>query len=254
MSSPHTIRVFDFGAAQDGRFYYVMEFLHGRDLETLVQEFGPMPADRALYLLRQVCHSLAEAHARGMVHRDIKPANICVCRAGLDFDVVKVLDFGLVKLGAVNATLAGDQMISGTPAFMAPEVITGGGVVDGRADIYAIGVVAYYLLTAQLVFEADSPIQMLRHHLHTPPVPPSQRTELPVAREIDDLVLACLEKDPRRRPQDARELLRMVRRCMTDTWDVDTARRWWEMHLPELSGAFDGDAMTGGAAIRRIAS
>jgi serine/threonine protein kinase len=167
LSSPHTIRVFDFGAAQDGRFYYVMEFLHGRDLETLVQEFGPLPADRVLYLLRQVCHSLAEAHARGMVHRDIKPANICLCRAGLDYDVVKVLDFGLVKLGAVNATLAGDQMISGTPAFMAPEVIVGGGVVDGRADIYAIGGVAYYLLTGQLVFEADSPIQMLRHHKKT---------------------------------------------------------------------------------------
>jgi len=253
LSSPYTIRVFDFGAAQDGRFYYVMEFLHGRDLETLVQEFGPLPADRALYLLRQVCHSLAEAHARGMVHRDIKPANICLCRAGLDFDVVKVLDFGLVKLGAVNATLAGDQMISGTPAFMAPEVIAGGGVVDGRADIYAIGVVAYYLLTGQLVFEADSPIQMLRHHLHTPPVAPSQRTELPIARAVDDLVLACLEKDPRRRPQDARELLRLVRSCMTDAWDVDAAKRWWEMHLPELSGAFERDAMTGGAATGRLA-
>jgi len=253
LSSPHTIRIFDFGAAQDGRFYYVMELLHGRDLETLVREFGPLPADRALYLLHQVSHSLAEAHARGMVHRDIKPANICLCRAGLDFDVVKVLDFGLVKLGAVNATLAADHLI-GTPAFMAPEVIVGGSVVDGRADVYAFGGVAYYLLTGQLVFEADSPIQMLRHHLHTPPVPPSQRTELTVAKAVDELILACLEKDPRRRPQDAGELLRMVRSCMTDAWDVDTAKRWWEMHLPELSGALERDAMTGGAATGRLAS
>jgi serine/threonine protein kinase len=109
-------------------------------------------------------------------------------------------------------------------------------------------------LTGQLVFEADSPIQMLRHHLHTPPVPPSQRTELPIARAVDDLVLACLEKDPQRRPQDARELLQMVRSCVTDAWDVDAAKRWWEMHLPELSGALDRDAPTSSAATRRVAS
>ena len=254
LNSPHTIRIFDFGTAQDGRFYYVMELLCGRDLETLVHEFGPLPLERALYVLGQVCHSLAEAHARGIVHRDIKPSNICLCRAGLDFDVVKVLDFGMVKLAATDATVTADHVIGGTPAFMAPEVIRGDSPVDGRADVYAFGGVAYYLLTGQLVFEADTPMKMLLHHLHTPPVPPSRRTELPISKAVDDLVLACLEKDPQRRPRDARELLGIVRRCSRDGWDVDAAKRWWEMHLPELSGALEQDAVVDGATLSRFAS
>jgi eukaryotic-like serine/threonine-protein kinase len=254
LSSPHTIRIFDFGAAQDGRFYYVMELLNGRDLESLVREFGPLPLERALYVLRQVAHSLAEAHARGMVHRDVKPANICLCRAGLDFDVVKVLDFGMVKVGAADMTLTADHLTGGTPAFMAPEVILGDRAVDRRADVYAFGGVAYYLLTGQLVFEAETPMKMLLDHLNTRPVAPSLRTELPIPKDVDDFVLACLEKDPERRPQDARELLRIVRRYSTDAWDVDAAKRWWEMHLPELSGALEASATTGRAAIGPFAA
>src|SRR6185503_4966628 len=241
LSSPHTIRVFDFGVAEDRTtFYYVMELLAGRDLETLVREFGPIPADRMLFLLRQVCHSLADAHSRGLVHRDITPANVYACRMGLDYDFVKVLDFGLVKFNdnSVMQTtlLTGAHTTTGTPAFMAPEIILSEGEVDQRADVYAVGCLAYYLLTGQLVFEADTPMKMFMHHVQTTPIPPSQRSELPIPREVDALVLACLEKDPAKRPQDAQQLLRMVRQCRSgETWDNDTARRWWEMHLLDLT-------------------
>jgi serine/threonine-protein kinase len=240
LSSPHTIQVFDFGVAQDGAFYYVMELLTGRDLESLVREFGPMPASRVIYLLRQVAHSLADAHARGFVHRDIKPANIYVCRMGLEYDFAKVLDFGLVKVkqsrpGDTLSTI--DQTTTGTPAYMAPETILGDAEVDRRADVYALGCVAYYLLTGQLVFEADTSMKMLMHHLNTPPVPPSQRTELPIPRELDELVLACLEKNPNRRPQNASELFRMAYNCRAcEGWSPEAAAAWWEVHLPELTG------------------
>jgi len=240
LSSPYTIRVFDFGVTDDGTFYYVMELLSGRDLDSLVREFGPVPAARAIHLLRQVCHSLADAHARGLVHRDLKPANIYVCRMGLEYDFVKVLDFGLVKFDAQSSRqqtlVTADHTTTGTPAFMAPEMILGG-TVDQRADVYAFGCVAYHLLTGQLVFEGDTPMKMFLEHLNTPPIPPSQRTELPIPRELDQLVLRCLEKDPNKRPQDTNELLRMTRQYSAgESWDNDMARRWWEMHLMDLTG------------------
>ena len=247
LSSPHTIQVFDFGSTSDGTFYYVMELLTGRDLESLVREFGPVPAPRAGYLLRQVCHSLADAHARGMVHRDIKPANIYVCRMGLDYDFVKVLDFGLVKLNSHSANrmdsmITAEQKTTGTPAYMAPEIILGETNVDRRADVYALGCVAYYLLTGQLVFEADTPMKMLLQHVQAEPVPPSQRTELPIPPEIDALVLACLQKDPNNRPQNAEVLLNMAMGCKTgDCWSSDLAKGWWEKHLPELTGPLSLD-------------
>jgi eukaryotic-like serine/threonine-protein kinase len=241
LNSPHTIRVFDFGATPDGTFYYVMELLSGRDLDSLVRQFGPLPADRTVYLLGQVCQSLAEAHARGLVHRDIKPANIYTCRMGLEYDFVKLLDFGLVKFnerGGVRQTLmTAEHSTTGTPAFMAPETILGDGDVDRRADVYALGCVTYYLLTGQLVFEADTPMKILMHHLQTPPIPPSQRTELLIPRELDDMVMACLEKDPDKRPQDADQVLSMVRRCRcVETWNSGRAKEWWETHLLELTG------------------
>src|SRR5687767_7744851 len=241
LSSPHTIQVFDFGATEDGAFYYVMELLTGRDLESLVREFGPLPASRAIYLLRQVAHSLADAHARGLVHRDIKPANIYVCRTGLEYDLAKVLDFGLVKFKErgtdADSLVTLDHTTTGTPAFMAPETILGDVAVDRRADVYALGCVAYFLLTGQLVFEGDTAMKVLMQHLHTQPVPPSQRTEMPIPRELDDLVMACLQKDPNRRPQDAGQLFQMAceaRNC--DGWSAAQARSWWEVHLPELCG------------------
>ena len=243
LSSPHTIRVFDFGVTDEGTFYYVMELLAGRDLESMVREFGPLPANRAIHLLRQVCHSLADAHARGLVHRDIKPANIYVCRMGLEYDFVKVLDFGLVKFNDKSASTPQETMLTanntttGTPAFMAPEVILGQNDVDRRADVYALGCVAYYLLTGQFVFDADTPMKMFLQHVQTMPTPPSQRTELRIPRELDDLVMACLEKDPNKRPQDAERLFEMACRCGTnDVWDNDLAKGWWESHLMELTG------------------
>ena len=242
LSSPHTIRIFDFGVTADRTFYYVMELLAGRDLDSLVREFGPVPADRTLFLLSQVCHSLADAHARGLVHRDITPANIYTCRMGLEYDFVKVLDFGLVTFNdrsAMRTTMmTGAHTTTGTPAFMAPEIILNEGGVDQRADVYAVGCVAYYLLTGQLVFEAESPMKMFLQHVQEAPVPPSQRSELPIPREVDELVLACLEKDPAKRPQSAEQLLRMVRRCQSGaSWNHDTARGWWQTHLPDLTGA-----------------
>ncbi len=242
LSSPHTIQVFDFGATKDGTFYYVMELLSGRDLESLVREFGPLPANRAIYLLRQVCHSLADAHARGLVHRDVKPANIYVCRMGLDYDFIKVLDFGLVKVSdraharGVDTLSTIDQTTTGTPAYMAPETILGDAKVDRRADVYALGCVAYFLLTGELVFEADTSMKMLMQHLQAQPVPPSERTELPIPRELDDMVLACLQKDPKLRPQNASELFRMACNCRVgDGWDSDRALDWWRIHLPDLT-------------------
>jgi serine/threonine protein kinase len=249
LHSPHTIQVFDFGTTGDGSFYYVMELLGGRDLESLVREFGPVPAQRAIFLMRQVCHSLADAHARGLVHRDIKPANIYVCRMGLEYDFVKVLDFGLVKMPdreSITRTLTtGDQRTSGTPAYMAPEVILGNADVDRRADVYAMGCVAYFLLTGQLVFEANTSMKMLLQHVNDTPIPPSQRSEMPIPHELDALVLSCLEKDPNKRPQNAEELFRMALCCTScEGWNNDTAKAWWTTHLPDLCGPLTVDAFS----------
>jgi serine/threonine-protein kinase len=244
LSSQHSIRLFDYGATDEGNFYYVMELLTGRDLESLIREFGPVPANRAMFLLRQVCHSLAEAHERGLVHRDIKPANIYVCRMGLDYDFVKVLDFGLVKfrdgtvlLDQTQSRVTADQTMMGTPSYMAPEVILGHGNVDRRADVYALGCVAYFMLTGHLVFEGGTRMQALVDHVHTPPIPPSQRAELPIPRELDELVLACLAKDPDQRPQDAAAVQRLLTTCTTCAgWSNARAQEWWQRHLPDLAG------------------
>jgi serine/threonine-protein kinase len=231
LRSQHTVELYDFGVTEDGTLYLVMEFLDGMDLESLVRETGPLPAARVIYILRQVCDSLEEAHSRGLVHRDIKPANIHLGFVGLHHDFVKVLDFGLVKeVSSVTpessmATIPG-QMALGTPAYMAPEMALGE-LVDGRADIYALGCVAYYLLTGQLVFEAEKVFQMIAKHLQTTPVPPSQRTDQPVSPELEDLVLKCLAKDARHRPQSARGLADALTRVPTDAWGEEEARHWW---------------------------
>ncbi len=175
-----------------------------------------------------MCHSLADAHARGLVHRDIKPANIYVCRMGLDYDFAKVLDFGLVKIrnrsSAADSLTTMDQSTTGTPAYMAPECILGNVDVDRRADVYALGCVAYFALTGSLVFDADNSMKMLMHHLHTQPTRPSERSELPIPTELDDLVLACLQKDPALRPQNAGELLNLAYGChCTDDWGQQEA-------------------------------
>lgn len=208
-------------------------------LETLVQRHGPVPAERAIYLLRQVCHSLAEANAFGLVHRDIKPANLFTCRYGGDHDFVKVLDFGIAKSRAHDVMETGalaltrGNILQGTPAYIAPEQALGGSEVDSRADIYATGCVAYFLLTGQLVFTADTPMRLVVHHAQTRPILPSQRTELPIPPALDQVVMACLAKNPSERSQSARELSRQLGDVGgLRPWTEERAREWWEMHAP----------------------
>jgi eukaryotic-like serine/threonine-protein kinase len=237
LRSPHTIELFDFGVADDGTFYYVMELLDGLNTDELVRRTGPVPAERAIHMLRQICHSLSEAESRGLVHRDIKPANIFLCRYGEDYDFVKVLDFGIVKAAEDSAetgvALTLENVVHGTPAFIAPEQALGGATLDGRADIYATGCVAYWLLTGELVFNADTPLALVMHHAYTAPTPPSARTELPIPAALDRLVLSCLAKDPGDRPQSARELSRRLATVDgANAWTEDRARDWWARHQP----------------------
>jgi len=238
LRSPHTVELFDFGIATDGAFYYVMELLDGLDADSLLRRFGPTPPERAIYLLRQVCHSLSEAQSCGLVHRDIKPANIFLCRYGEEYDFVKVLDFGIV--GAVRDAAdpslvhTRENAVRGTPAFIAPEQALGTDL-DWRADIYATGCLAYWLLTGQFVFTAETPMGLLLQHAQAPPAPPSARTDLPIPPALDDLVLSCLAKDPAKRPQSARELsLRLAEVEGANAWTQDRARDWWVTHQPAL--------------------
>jgi serine/threonine-protein kinase len=235
LRSPHTVELYDCGVTPDGTLYFVMELLDGMTLESLVQQYGPIPAPRAIYILRQVCESLEEAHARGLVHRDIKPANIQVGRVGLRADFVKVLDFGLVKsvtaqgTGQSLATAAG--LTPGTPAYMAPEMALGD-TVDGRADLYALGCVAYYLLTGTLVFEADTGLQVIAKHLRADPVPPSQRANVPIPAALEQVILACLAKRPDDRPKSAAELGRLLSDIGGEQWSEERATQWWTAREP----------------------
>ena len=239
LKSPHTVQLYDFGATDDGRLYYVMELLDGLDLDTLVRQYGPLPAERVVHILRQVCSSLQDAHGNGLVHRDIKPANIVVSRAGTTFDFAKVLDFGLVKLDTGGnaerrvVKLTNEGSASGTPAFMAPEVVLGVADTDHRVDLYALGCVGYWLLTGKLVFEGKSAVEVMFHHAHTPPPKPSTKSELPIPAPLEDLVMECLEKDPARRPASAEAVsTRLDAVSLESPWTVERAERWWEMHRP----------------------
>ena len=230
LRSPHTVELYDFGVTDDQTMYYVMELLDGMDLQSLVRTYGPLPAGRAIHVLRQVCESLEEAHARGLVHRDIKPANIHVGRLGLQHDFVKVLDFGLVKsiTGAQVeqslATAAGST--PGTPAYMAPEMALGE-PVDARADIYSLGCVAYYLLTGAMVFESNNVYQAIAMTLRDEPVAPSKRTDNAIPPALERLVLACLAKKPPDRPPSAAALSRALAAIDTAPWGENEAREWW---------------------------
>lgn len=242
MRCPHTVDLFDFGVTDDGTFYYAMELLDGYDLDTLVERFGPVPPERAIHLLEQVCHSLAEAHERGLTHRDIKPANIYACRYGRDLDHVKVLDFGLVKTrqDPDDPRLTQQHVAGGTPAHMAPEQALGREAVDGRTDLYAVGCVAYWLVTGRLVFEADSPLGMIADHARTPPVPPSRKTELPIPDDLERVIMRCLEKDPADRPQTADELAAALAACrLSREWTRTRAEDWWELHGPRDAAAVE---------------
>jgi serine/threonine-protein kinase len=238
LQSPHTVGLYDYGTSEDGTLYYVMELLEGVDLESLVGRSGPLAAERVVYILRQACHSLGEAHRKNLIHRDIKPANLFLCRRAFKYDFVKVLDFGLVKPGSTSeprrtrpVTEAGT--VAGTPDYMAPELAVGDEAVDGRADIYSLGCVAYWLLTGRRVFEKETAVAKIAAHISTPPLAPSAGTELPVPAELDSLVLACLAKHPADRPQAAEDLDRALEAIGTETpWTQDRAAEWWRLHAP----------------------
>jgi eukaryotic-like serine/threonine-protein kinase len=234
LRSPHTIQLYDFGVASDGTFYYVMELLNGMDLQTLVTKHGALPPARVIYLLQQACESLAEAHQRGLVHRDIKPGNIQVCRMGEYSDWVKVLDFGLVKsqVSEVHEPgLTAPHTVTGTPAYLSPESALGE-AVDHRTDIYALGCVAYWMLTGRYVFTGESSMQIVARHVSSEPTPPSRHSAFDVSPALDRLVLACLKKKPSERPATARELCDRLGECEVETaWTREDARMWWRTRI-----------------------
>jgi len=247
LKSPHTVDLLDFGVTEDGRLFYAMELLEGMDLEQLVRAHGPMPPARVVHILKQALASLEEAHERGMVHRDIKPANLHLGRYGLSHDHVKVLDFGLVKAATsgdanLGPPITADDRISGTPAYMAPESITGESELDGRADVYALACVAVYLLTGERVFDADDVLRAAVAHVTERPLPPSARgVTLPSGLEA--LIMNGLEKDPARRP-DAGALRAQLEALELDRWTQDDASSWWRdwqpLPSPRMSEAPSG--------------
>ena len=235
LTSPNTVRLYDFGVSETGGLYFVMELLTGMDVASVVERFGPLPPERVVALVRQACRSLAEAHGAGVLHRDIKPHNLFLCRLGLEFDVVKVLDFGLVKtLDDSTVQITAEGILTGTPAYMPPERVLGG-TADERSDLYSLGCVAYWMLTGRTVFTGD-PMAVMIHHARTPPAPPSKITGHALPAGLEEIVLACLDKAPEKRPPSAIELWRQLGDVvLTASWSSERAEVWWREHLAELS-------------------
>ena len=230
LSHPNTIQVYDYGHADDGTFYYVMEYLPGLSLADLIREFGPLPPGRAVFILTQVCKSLYEAHRLGMVHRDLKPANIFVAILGGKCDVAKVLDFGLVKVQHTGKSphLTAEYTVSGTTSFMSPEQASGTGDVDSRADLYALGAVLYYCLTGSPPFEKSNPVALMIAHSSESVIPPSQRYP-GIPADLEEVVMRCLLKSPTERYADARELATALAECQcASEWDELRAEEWWK--------------------------
>jgi len=245
LTHPNTITLFDYGRTTEGILYYAMELLDGATLERIVAVNGAQPAGRVVRILAMACGALNEAHAIGLIHRDIKPANIMLCTQGGEQDVVKLLDFGLVKDLEVSGEIAltGASRITGTPLYMAPESIRTPESVDARADIYALGAVAYFLLSGSHVFDGNSVVEVCSQHLHREPAPLSARgVEVPV--ELEAIVLSCLRKEPALRPASAAELKRLIEACGVDTWDSQRTRAWWLEHQAELDAGAADDALS----------
>ena len=242
LQSPHTVQLYDFGMTESGSFYYVMERLRGMDLQRMVERHGPLPPERAIYLLKQACLSLSEAHGLGLVHRDVKPANLFACRLGPEHDFLKVLDFGVVSRPALEpmARITQVGLVLGTPAFLAPELVAGDRTFDGRSDIYALGCVAFWLLTGRLPFEGKDAGELFMHHSRTSPSPPSMFSEEPISPELDAVVLACLSKESVARPATAEVLWERFDGIQTaGKWDQRRARSWWLAHEPDLIARSD---------------
>jgi serine/threonine-protein kinase len=242
LTHPNTVTVFDYGRTTDGVFYYAMELLEGASLQEIIELDGPQPAERVIHLLEQAAASLAEAHDAGLIHRDIKPGNILVVDRGGIADLVKVVDFGLVKDvrsdSSADVTITSDESITGTPLYMAPETITAPDKVDARADIYALGAVGYWLLTGTHVFRGTTTMEVLAHHLHTAPERPSVRLNAQVDGDLEKVLLACLAKNPKDRPESAHLLREQLRACAAARrWTNFKASQWWAAHRHQLRSA-----------------
>ena len=234
LRSPHTIELYDFGASADGSLYYAMELLDGVNLEHFVYRFGPVEPRRAVHWLRQACHSLAEAHARGLVHRDIKPANLFLCRYGRDADFLKVLDFGLTKPldHPQEASLTEPGVRMGTPSYMAPEQVFG--LESGpQTDLYALGCVGYWILAGRKPFEGTSAAEMMQQHVQASPAPLQGPDGAPIPAPLERAILRCLSKSPEDRPRNAEELSAELGASLAGPeWSFDEGRAWWDEHWP----------------------
>jgi serine/threonine protein kinase len=236
LSHWNTVEIFDYGRTKDGTLFYVMEYLPGLSLEELLDRHGPLPPERIIHLLRQACQALHEAHQAGLIHRDIKPGNVFAAHRGGLYDVVKLLDFGLVKPVHENASswLSQEGGISGTPLFMSPEQARGQTDVDARSDIYSLGAVAYALLTGRPPFDGASAMDVLIAHVRDEVEWPSNFADVPA--DLEDVILRCLEKDPADRFQDVMSLEQALAECAAaDQWTQWRASEWWRDH--HLAGA-----------------
>lgn len=228
----NTVEIFDYGRADDGTFYYVMEYLPGLNLSQLVDMHGALPAERVTHLIMQVCEALGEAHRKGLIHRDIKPGNIFAANRGGVYDVVKLLDFGLAKPLADldDSKITQDGTITGSPLFMSPEQASGDAEADARSDIYALGAVAYNLLAGKPPFTDQNPMRVLIAHIQKDP-PPLTELNSDVPSDLEGVVMRCLQKDPEYRFQTTADLYDALADCQSaGLWSREMARSWWECH------------------------
>jgi len=233
LTHPNTVSIYDYGHTPEGLFYYAMEYLGGTDLDQLVRQFGPQPEGRVIHILRQVCGSLAEAHRIGLIHRDIKPANIILTRRGGVCDLVKVLDFGLVKAVSSGATKGhATDAVVGTPHFMAPEAVNRPEAVDARSDLYSLGAVGYWLLTGKTMFDEQDVEALMVNQVKWKPLPPAERLEKAVSTDLAELIMQCLAKSPEQRPPSAETLDQALAGCVSaGTWTLLDAEKWWRSNM-----------------------
>ena len=248
---PNTVEVYDYGRTREGVFYYVMEYLEGETLDKLVSEHGPMPLARALHVLKQICAALRVAHTRSLVHRDVKPHNIMLCRRGGEYDVVKILDFGLVKdiARGESRDITQFQRVLGTPRYMAPERIRNAADADARSDIYSVGAVAFFLLTGKELFDNASEHDLTYHVLHTP-APRVTEMSADVPRRFDDLVARCLAKERTERPHDIVVVLALLEALAVEyPWSQQQAESWWRQHTIAALKPSEAPALKSAAAV-----
>jgi eukaryotic-like serine/threonine-protein kinase len=253
LTHPNTISIYDYGRTPDGVFYYAMEYLEGVSLQDLITHDGPQSAGRVIHVLKQLCGALQEAHAVGLVHRDVKPANIVLCVRGGIADFVKVLDFGLVKeMNESSQAMSIGDAVVGTPMYLAPEAITDPNRIDARTDLYALGGVAYELLTGKPVFEGASVLEVCAKHLHEAPVPPSKKGGRPIPSALETLVLSCLAKNPDDRPASAAQILNGLDASPgLEPWNPVEAARWWDERAPRILASLKADRCADPAASGR---